>query len=106
MGLKRGSQSFGRTLGRVVLFEILEGYYQHTEALTVFFAQMFVVHFMGPAYTARIPIVGISEYLEPLVYKNIVYREIGDAIGQNSKAKRQSAFSTPKISVFVFNHPP
>jgi hypothetical protein len=44
-----------------------------------------MMHLMRPADALGIPIIGISENLEPLVYKNVVYKKVGDAISQDSK---------------------
>jgi hypothetical protein len=41
--------------------------------------------FVRPAYTSGIPVIGVSEHLEALVDKDIVYQEIGDPIGQDAQ---------------------
>jgi hypothetical protein len=43
------------------------------------------MYFMGSSHPSGIPIIGISEQLEALVYKNIVYQKVSNSVGQNSK---------------------
>ncbi len=46
-----------------------------------------MVHFMGPANPAGVPIIGVPKNFEPLVDKDIMYQKIGNTVGQNSKSE-------------------
>jgi hypothetical protein len=46
--------------------------------------------FVGASYTTCIPIIGVAENFESLVYEDVMYKKVGDTIGQNSKTKRVS----------------
>ena len=76
------------SLNKLLLFEIFERDNQHSKTFPILFSQMFVVHFMCPSHSPGIPIIGISEHFEPLVYKNIVDHEIGYAVGQDPETQR------------------
>src|SRR5690606_39255925 len=72
-------------------FEVFQRWEKHSETFALLASQMFVVHFMSSTYAAGVPIVRVSEHFEPLVYKNIVDKKIGNTIGKNTQPNGQSS---------------
>ena len=60
--------------------------HQHTKAFTLLLAEVFVVHFMGPAYGADVGVVASGKPFKTLVYYYFVYNKIGHAIKGDTKA--------------------
>lgn len=63
--------------------EIFKGNPEHTETFSMFFAGMFVMHFMGTADSFKIPVVRISEDFYTLMNKNIMYKKISGTVQGN-----------------------
>jgi hypothetical protein len=80
--------------------KVLHGHEEHSKTLTVFFAQVLVVNFMGLSQCPEIDIVCAGKPLEALVYQHIVHQKIGCAIGHDSEAyektKIESGLCTEK----------
>jgi hypothetical protein len=68
---------------RLLLLEIFKRNEEHSEALPVLFAKVFVVDFVRPPNAPGIPVVGISKYFEALMDKDIVHQEIRDSVRQD-----------------------
>jgi len=58
---------------------------QHTKGFAVFFLQVFVVHFMGPANGFNIAVLRTGKPFYTLVDDDFVYKKIGKAISHDAK---------------------
>lgn len=67
-----------------LLLEVFERNKQHPEAFAFFFAKVLVVHFVCPAYGARISVVDVAEQLKTLVDEDVVHDKIGKAVAKNT----------------------
>jgi hypothetical protein len=70
----------------LLLLEVFEGDEKHSKTLSILLSEVLVMDFMGAPDAPGVPVVRISEELEPLVDKNIVNHKIGDPVGQDTEA--------------------
>jgi hypothetical protein len=53
---------------------------QHTKALSIFFAQMFVVHFMRPTDGAYVGVIAAGKPFESLVDDDLMHNKIAESV--------------------------
>src|SRR5690606_14307568 len=83
----------------LLLFKIFKRYPKHSKTFPFIFSKMFVVHFMSSSNSFCISVIGISKYLEPLVYEYIMNGKISNTVCQDAQAYWQGypdIFISPK----------
>jgi hypothetical protein len=60
--------------------QVFQRHYQHSEAFTVLFLQMFVVHLMCLSYRQKVWIARALQPFDPLMDEYLMYQEISDPI--------------------------
>ena len=79
-----------RRAKRIFGFQVVaERYYEHAKALSVLFAEMFVMYFMGFAERHQVGIIGFAKPSETLMNEYIVDKEIGESIQQNTEPYKE-----------------
>lgn len=81
-----------------LLFEIFQRNKQHSEALTVFFAEMLVMHFVGASDGSEIPVVAVAEDFKSLVNEDIVHHEVAKPVNSNSDTDIQFDITSGKYT--------
>ena len=85
---KKIYQQIGVMLHLILFEKHLEVFHRHPQkakAFSLFFLNVFMVLLVRPAQRQQIPVLGISEPGNTLVYKNIVYKKVRHAIYGNAQ---------------------
>ena len=81
-----------------LFFEIFQRNKKHSEAFTVFFSKMLVVHFMSTTNRSQIPVVTVTEDFKSLMNEYVVHHEITESVNGNADANVKLDVATGKNS--------
>jgi hypothetical protein len=83
---------------RDLILEIFQGYKQHTEAFTVFFSKMLVVHFVSTTNCSQIPVVTVTEDFKSLMNEYVMHHEITESVNGDADSNVKLDVATCKNS--------
>jgi len=81
-----------------LFFEIFQRNKQHSETLTVFFTEMFMMHFVCASDGSEIPVVAVAEDFKSLVNEYVVHHEITESVNGDADANVKLDVATGKNS--------